>query len=242
MQAIERFLKYFTAEKFNASQSLPAILNYFQTCVNGVIMDCWRKIRQVQLEQMDEEYEREILDDGPSVEALLSATRGYEGRVTFRFNSEPTSTDVTLESFMDWAKYDVVHVSTHGKRIECEVGACRATLVAGLATPRAGQSAPRAAEVRPPPGAPSRRDPESLPVSAPYRHAGRDQQQDQSDQAHGLRLQRRRVLLPQDPGGLPRSWVKNQKKGRLRRAAPSIATNDQNFTRNDPYAKRPSMS
>ena len=71
MQAIERFLKYFTAEKFNASQSLPAILNYFQTCVNGVIMDCWRKIRQVQLEQMDEEYEREILDDGPSVEDAL---------------------------------------------------------------------------------------------------------------------------------------------------------------------------
>ncbi|MGH7587252.1 MAG: hypothetical protein ACRELU_01535 [Gemmatimonadota bacterium] len=71
-------------------------------------------------------------DDGPSVEAIVSTTRGYEGRVTFRFNSEQTSTNVTLESFMDWTKYDVVHVSTHGKRIDCEAGACRATLVAGL--------------------------------------------------------------------------------------------------------------
>src|SRR5215216_6092591 len=30
MQALERFLKYFTAEKFSESQSLPAILNYLQ--------------------------------------------------------------------------------------------------------------------------------------------------------------------------------------------------------------------
>jgi transposase len=34
----------------------------------------------------------------------------------------------------------------------------------------------------------------------------------QGHQAHGLRLPRRRLLLPQDPGGVPRSWVKNLKK------------------------------
>ena len=71
MQAIERFLKYFPAEKFSVSQSLPAILNYLQTCVNGTILDCWRKMRQVQLEQMEEEYERNVLDEGPSIEENL---------------------------------------------------------------------------------------------------------------------------------------------------------------------------
>jgi DNA-directed RNA polymerase specialized sigma24 family protein len=71
MQALERFLKYFTAEKFSVSQSLPSILNYLQTCVNGTILDCWRKMRQVQLEQMEEEYERNILDEGPSIEENL---------------------------------------------------------------------------------------------------------------------------------------------------------------------------
>ena len=40
------------------------------------------------------------------------------------------------------------------------------------------------------------------------------QQQDQGHQAGGLRLPGRRLLLPEDPGGLPRTWVKNLKLSR----------------------------
>ncbi len=71
------------------------------------------------------------LDDSPSVAAILSGTRGYEGRVTFQANPQSSSTNVDLNSFMGWKEYHVVHVSTHGKRI-CYAGACKATLVAGL--------------------------------------------------------------------------------------------------------------
>jgi hypothetical protein len=71
------------------------------------------------------------IEDTPAVAAILSATRGYEGRVTHRSNAEETSTTVGLESFKEWDGYDVVHVSTHGSRV-CADGGCRATLVAGL--------------------------------------------------------------------------------------------------------------
>ncbi len=71
------------------------------------------------------------LDDSPSVAAILSGTRGYEGRVSFKANPQASSTSVDLNSFMGWEEYQVVHVSTHGKRI-CYAGACKATLVAGL--------------------------------------------------------------------------------------------------------------
>ena len=37
-----------------------------------------------------------------------------------------------------------------------------------------------------------------------------NQRPNQGNQAHGLRLPRRRLLLPRDPGGLPRSWAMNQ--------------------------------
>lgn len=69
-------------------------------------------------------------DDGVSVAAILSATRGYENGVTFLANSAEDSRNVGLESFMDWTRYDVVHVSTHGKRI-CDAEGCRGTLTAG---------------------------------------------------------------------------------------------------------------
>jgi len=71
------------------------------------------------------------LDDSPSVAAILSGTRGYEGRVSFKANQQQSSSNVGLDSFMGWEQYQVVHVSTHGKRI-CYAGACKATLVAGL--------------------------------------------------------------------------------------------------------------
>ena len=54
--------------------------------------------------------------------------------------------------------------------------------------------------------------PGSLSLAAAHQPAGRDQQQDQSAQADGLRIPRRRVLLPKDPTGLPRCWVMNRKR------------------------------
>jgi len=41
-------------------------------------------------------------------------------------------------------------------------------------------------------------------VAAAYQPAGRNQQQDQGYQTNGLRLPRRRILLPQDQSRLPR--------------------------------------
>jgi DNA-directed RNA polymerase specialized sigma24 family protein len=73
MQALERFYKYFTAEKFNKSRSLAAILNYLQMCVNGVILDCWRKMHQAQIEQMEEDDERTTFGQEPSTEDLLES-------------------------------------------------------------------------------------------------------------------------------------------------------------------------
>jgi hypothetical protein len=73
LQAFERFSKYFTSEKFSKSQSLAAVLNYLQTCVHGVILDCWRKMRQTQLEQLDDVEEGRILDKGTRLEDLLEA-------------------------------------------------------------------------------------------------------------------------------------------------------------------------
>src|SRR5690606_12078658 len=52
-------------------------------------------------------------------------------------------------------------------------------------------------------------DPGPLPLAAGNQSGRRHQQQDQGHQAGGLRLPGRRLLLPEDPGGLPRTWVKN---------------------------------
>src|SRR5262245_35526590 len=73
MQALERFLKYFTAEKFSKAQSLPAILNYLQMCVNGVILDCWRKMRHAQLDDFEENTEPELHEKESSIEDLMEA-------------------------------------------------------------------------------------------------------------------------------------------------------------------------
>ena len=67
--------------------------------------------------------------DGAQVAAILSSTRGYEGRVTYLFNPTATSRQVTISNFAkDWQNYDVIHVDSHGTRI-CEAGPCRAVLV-----------------------------------------------------------------------------------------------------------------
>lgn len=68
-------------------------------------------------------------DDGAAVEAILSSTRGYEGRVDYLANDTKEATKVGLESYMSWDAYDVVHVSTHGDRLCSEAG-CRAVIMA----------------------------------------------------------------------------------------------------------------
>src|SRR5690606_31807776 len=84
-----------------------------------------------------------------------------------------------------------------------------------------------AAPLRPCPAAVPTRNPCPLPLSARHQSDRGHQQPDQSHQADGLRLPRRRLLLPQDSGGLPRNRAMNLKKeppiGR-RRLFPNSAT------------------
>src|SRR5690606_25068867 len=65
-------------------------------------------------------------------------------------------------------------------------------------------------------------DPGPLPLAAGNQSGRRHQQQDQGHQAGGLRLPGRRLLLPEDPGGLPRTWVKNQKKAAAPKERPPM--------------------
>ncbi len=58
------------------------------------------------------------------------------------------------------------------------------------------------------------RHPCSLPLAPWHQPRRRYQQQDQGHQADGLRLPRRRLPLPQNPGRLPRSWEMNLSKAR----------------------------
>ena len=62
------------------------------------------------------------------VKGILENTRGYEGRVRLRENEDSTSTTVGIASYKDWGEEDVVHVSSHGRRV-CEDGTCRAVLI-----------------------------------------------------------------------------------------------------------------
>ena len=69
-------------------------------------------------------------DEGAAIAGILAGTRGYEGRVSFLANAEKVSSNVTIGSFMGWNGYQVIHVTTHGKRL-CTDGGCRATILAG---------------------------------------------------------------------------------------------------------------
>ena len=50
-EALERFWKYFTSEKFSKSQSLDAVLKYLKLCVHGATSDIWRKMHREQFDQ-----------------------------------------------------------------------------------------------------------------------------------------------------------------------------------------------
>jgi RNA polymerase sigma factor (sigma-70 family) len=74
-EAFERFWKYFTPEKFNKSHSLADVLRYLQTCVNGAILDAWRKTRRHSFDQeLDAEDESQDTDqpkEEPTPEELI---------------------------------------------------------------------------------------------------------------------------------------------------------------------------
>lgn len=69
-QAFERFWISFTPAKFEKSQSIAGILNYLKMCVHGTIMDAWRKMRHLQLEQEMGEDES-ISEPAPTPEELF---------------------------------------------------------------------------------------------------------------------------------------------------------------------------
>jgi hypothetical protein len=72
-------------------------------------------------------------DDAPDINEILKGTRGYEGRVIYLANDEPSAARVNFSSFMGWEQFQVIHVSSHGKRFcpEDGQGECRAALYAG---------------------------------------------------------------------------------------------------------------
>ena len=75
-------------------------------------------------------YQFTNTDDGPVVANILEGTPDYAGNVDYAGNATVTSTDVTLDDFETWRDYDIVHVSTHGKRI-CVQDPCRGMVVVG---------------------------------------------------------------------------------------------------------------
>ena len=72
-------------------------------------------------------------DDGAGVAGILSATRGYEGRVRHIANPTADASSVGIDSFKGWDSLQVVHVVSHGFRI-CQESACRASIAAGTLT------------------------------------------------------------------------------------------------------------
>lgn len=78
-------------------------------------------------------WEFGVEDDAAEVAAILSGTRGYEGRVTSRANADSTSTNVDIGSFLGWTDYDVVHFTGHGKTVcnDSET-VCRTQITVGL--------------------------------------------------------------------------------------------------------------
>src|SRR6185436_17515182 len=89
----------------------------------------------------------------------------------------------------------------------------RAAILARLVPARHGESDPGAPDLRDQSGGADRRRHQPLPLPAAHRAPRGHQQQDQSAQAHGLRLSGRRLLLPENPRRVSRNSVKNPKKG-----------------------------
>ena len=77
-QAFERFWLSFTSDKLDKSQSIAAVLQYLQMCVNGAITDAWRKTRRIQLELDTTDEEQEISEPEPTPEDLLQKAEFWQ--------------------------------------------------------------------------------------------------------------------------------------------------------------------
>jgi RNA polymerase sigma factor (sigma-70 family) len=77
-QAFERFWISFTPVKFDKSGGLAAVLSYLQMCVNGAIMDTWRKQRHRQFEQETQEETEASVATEPTPEDLLQMSEFWE--------------------------------------------------------------------------------------------------------------------------------------------------------------------
>ncbi len=57
------------------------------------------------------------LDSGSQAAALLAATPGYEGRVTYLGTTDPEQPEVTVQDLLDLEAYDVIYLATHGGKL-----------------------------------------------------------------------------------------------------------------------------
>jgi hypothetical protein len=74
--------------------------------------------------------------DGVVAAEMLEATRGYKGNVTYIANAQQSDQNVTVEHFMGWDQYDVIHVNTHGRSLCPEEGTCQTYLMTGQRIPK----------------------------------------------------------------------------------------------------------
>jgi len=132
MQALERFLKYFTAEKFGESRSLPAILNYLQMCVNGVILDCWRKIRHAQFEDLEEDTEGKLHEKDPSIEENIESEELWN-LVKTRLKDEKERTLVYASCVLVLSPREILAEYPHVFADISEIYQCKANVWARLA-------------------------------------------------------------------------------------------------------------
>ena len=97
-QAFERFWISFTPAKFDhAGGSLPAVLRYLQMCVNGALMDAWRKLRRIQLEQESQDETHELSDPDPAPEELLQKQEFWQ--LIKKKSKDPKEYTVVYASF-----------------------------------------------------------------------------------------------------------------------------------------------
>ena len=96
-QAFERFWISFTPIKLEKSQGLAAVLRYLQMCVNGAIMDTWRKLRRIQLEQEPRDEEQEYSESEATPEDLFQKDEFWQ--LIKKKSKDPKEYTVVYASF-----------------------------------------------------------------------------------------------------------------------------------------------
>ena len=96
-QAFERFWSSFTPAKFERSRNIAEILKYLQMCVHGAIMDAWRKLRRLQLEQEMRDEEQEFFEPAPTPEERLQKDEFWQ--LVKKKTKDPKEYTVVYASF-----------------------------------------------------------------------------------------------------------------------------------------------